>query len=172
MPRPISAWRMARSFIGAAGTEEVAELDFNIGTREAIEIASVQGIMNGTTVASAASIGPVHGEQSLHIEDGTIEALNSSADEADQFERDSEVIYQQTMNLIAFDGTTEGGVTLDVHPNGLTTYAKPFLSPINLSHRVDMDAAGMDIGCILLIQYRYVELSANELALEFARRRR
>ncbi len=172
MVKAISAWRMARSFIGNAATEETVELDFNIGTREAIEIASVQGIMNATTMASAASIGPIHAEQSLHLEDGTIEALNSSADEADQFENDSEVIYQQTLNAIAFDGTTEGGVTIDVHPNGNLVYARPFLSPINPTHRSDMDAAAMDIGCILLIQYRYVELSDSELALEFARRRR
>jgi len=172
MTKPISDWRTARSFIGAAATQESVELDFNIGTREAIEIASVQGLMNWTTIASGASIGPVHSEQSLHLEDGTIEDLNTSADEADQFENDSEVIYQQTANAVAFDGTTEGGVTIDILPNGLHVFARPILSPINLTHRVDMDAAAMDFGCILLIQYRYVELSDRELAFAFARRRR
>jgi len=172
MVSPITGWRTARSFIGAAGTEETQELDFNIPVNGAIEIASVLGMPNVTTVTSGASIGPVHAEQSLHIENGTIQALLSSADELDEFDVDSEVIYSQSVNLMAFDGTTEGAAWLAITPNGLVTFAQPIISPINPTHRTDMDAAAMDIGFIMLIQYRYVALSDRELGFEFARRRR
>jgi len=172
MVKAITGWRTARSFIGAAGTEETVELDFNIPVNGGIEIASVLGMANITTVASVASIAPVHSEQSLHIEDGTIEALNSTADEADQFETDSEVFWAQSVNLMAFDGTTEGAAWLNITPSGLTVFARPILSLINLTHRADNDAAAMDIGYIVLIEYRYVSLNDSELAFEFARRRR
>jgi len=172
MVQAITGWRTARSFIGAAATEETAELDFNIPVNGGIEIASVLGLANVTTVASVASIAPVHSEQSLHIEDGTIEALNSTADEVDQFESDSEVFWSQSVNLMAFDGTTEGAAWVETNPNGLVTFARPILSLINLTHRTDNDAAAMDIGYIVLIEYRYVSLSDRELAFEFARRRR
>lgn len=169
---PISDWRTARSFIGATSTEEAVELDFNIGTREAIEIASVLGIMNVSSVTETATIAPVIAEQSLHIEDGTIEVLNTDEAEADQFDNDSEVIYQQSTGIIAFNGTTEGAAVLYVNPSGIVVFAEPILSPINLTHRVDNDAGLMGFGGILLIEYRYVELSDRELAFQFARRRR
>jgi len=172
MVQAITGWRTARSFVGNAATEEAVELDFNIPVNGGIEIASVMGLPNVTTIASAASIGPVHSEQSLHIEDGTIQALATSADEADEFENDSEVFWAQSVNGMAFDGTTEGAAWLHVTPSGLTTFARPILSLINLTHRTDNDAAAMDIGFIVLIEYRYVSLSDRELAFEFARRRR
>lgn len=172
MPVPITGWRVARSFIGGAGTEETAELDFNIPVNGAIEIAGVLGLPNVTVVASGASIGPVHSEQSLHIENGTIQLLATSADEADEFDTDSEVIYSQSVNLMAFDGTTEGAAWLAITPSGLVTFPRPIISPINPTHRSDNDAAAADIGFILMIYYRYVRLSDRELGFEFARRRR
>lgn len=172
MTKPISDWRTARSFIGATATQEAVELDFNIGTREAIEIASVLGIMNITSVTEVATIAPVVSEQSLHIEDGTIETLNTDEAEADQFDNDSEVIYQQSTNVVSWNGTTEGSAVLQTVPNGIVVFARPILSPINLTHRVDNDAGVTGFGGILLIEYRYVELSDQELAFQFARRRR
>lgn len=172
MTTPISAWRMARSFIGAAATEETAELDFNISTREAIEIAGILGTLAPTAATASASNVPVLSEQSLHAEDGTIEALNSTGAAADQFENDSEVVYHQVLSVVSFDGTTEGGSALSVTPSGWVTYPRPLLLPFNPTHRVDNEAASLDVGATLLIMYRYVELSVSELALEFARRRR
>lgn len=171
MPRVISDWRTARSFIGAAATEESAELDFNIGTREAIEISGVLGTM-ARTAGVETGVAPATSEQSLHIESGTIEALNSTGAAADQFESDSEVIYQQVLSVIAFNGTTEAAGAISLTPSGLVVFPEPILSPINLTHRVDNEAAQSDVGATLLIYYRYVELTSNELAFQFARRRR
>jgi len=172
MGRPLSDWRVARSFIGAAAAEESAEMDFNIGQREAIEISSVLGLMGPTAVVSTTTPTPVLSEQSLHIESGTIDALNSTGAAADQFDRDTEVIYEQALSVIAFDGTTEGAGAISVTPSGLVVFAEPILSPINLTHRVDNEGSVMDVGCTLLVYYRYVELSTSELAFQFARRRR
>lgn len=172
MPKPISAWRTARSFIGNTGAEETVELDFNIGTREAIEISGVLGMMAPTAAVASASNVPVVSAQSLHIEDGTVEVLSDTGAAADQFERDSEVIFEQILSVTSFDGTTEGGSAISQTPSGLVVYANPVLSPINLTHRVDNEASSLDVGARLLIFYRYVELSDTELALEFARRRR
>lgn len=172
MTTPISAWRIARSFIGNTGTEETAELDFNIGSREAIEIAGILGTLAPTAAVATTTPTPVLSEQSLHAEDGTIEALNSVGSAADQFENDSEVIYHQVLSVIAFDGTTEGAGAISVTPNGWVVYPRPLLLPFNPTHRVDNEAAVLDVGAVLMIMYRYVSLSVGELALEFARRRR
>ena len=173
MVKAISDWRHARSAIGNAGTEETVELDFNIGNREAIEIASVQGLINISAVTEATSaIAPITTEQSLHIEDGTIEALSSASGDVDQFDNDSEVVYQQTATGVWFNGTTEAAAVLQIHPEGLIVFAHPILSPINLTHRVDNAAGSMACLGVLLIEYRYVELSDQELAFQFARRRR
>lgn len=172
MARPISDWRVARSFIGAAATEETVELDFNIGTREAIEISGVLGTMAPSAAVATATPTPVLSAQTLHIEDGTVEALNDAGAGADQFERDSEVIYQQVLGVIAFDGSTEAAGALSVTPSGLVTFPDPILAPINLTHRVDNEGAVLDVGCTLLIYYRYVQLDLSELAFQFARRRR
>ena len=172
MPKAISAMRQARSFVGAAATEETTELDFNIGTKEAIEIFGVMGLMGLTANTEAATVVGRIAEQSLHIEDGTIEALNSTGAAADQFDNDSEVLFAQVLNLVAFNGTTEAAAALSVTPNGLIKFPEPVISPINLTHRTDMEAAAFDVGCQLFIYYRYVELSDSELAFQFARRRR
>ncbi len=172
MVRAISSWRYARSLIGNAGTEETVELDFNIGTREAIEIASIQGIINVSSITEAAAIAPIAVEQSLHIESGTVEALGSAETDADSFELDSEVVYHQSATMASFNGTTEAAAYLVINPAGIVIFAHPILSPINPTHRSDNAAGSSGSACILLIEYRYVSLSDQELALEFARRRR
>ena len=172
MVTAISGYRFARSFIGNAATQETVELDFNIGTREAIEIAGILGTLAPTALVETSTPTPVLSEQSLHLEDGTIEALNSTGAAADQFENDTEVVYHQVLSAIGFRGVDEAAGALSVTPNGWVNYPRPILSPINPTHRVDNEGAVMDVGATLLILYRYVELSDKELALEFARRRR
>jgi len=172
MPKAISDWRMARSMIGNAGTLESVELDFNIGNREAIEIASVLGIINVSSITEGASILPIAVEQSLHVEDGQIETILSAETDADSFDNDSEVIYQQSATMVSFNGTTEGAAYLEITPSGLVTYAHPIVSAINLTHRSDNAAGSSGSACILLIEYRYVELTNEELGFFFARRRR
>jgi hypothetical protein len=171
MTIPITDWRIARSQIGAVGAAEQAVLDFNIGTAEAIEIASVAGKLALGTITSASTILARTAQQSLHIEDGTIVVLAIDETDADAFDNDSEVIFEQLLNAIAFDGTTEGAAAID-GVNFTKTFAKPILSPINLTHAVKNEGSVTAVVAILLIEYRYVKLTTQELAFQFARRRR
>jgi len=174
MPQALSDWRMARSFIGNNGTAslESAELDFNIGTREAIEIASVYGHLPVTVITTSTSIAPVHAVQSLRVEDGTVEVLSNDAADADQFDNDSEVIFEQNKTFVSFDVATEGGgPAVAQSPTGQIVFANPILSAINLTHVVE-NVGLTTVGGLLLIEYRYVSLSDRELAFQFARRRR
>lgn len=173
MPRAISDWRVANSFIGQAGVSsvETAELDFNIGSREAIEIAGVLGLLIISTITEVTTPAPIQAVQTLHIEDGMIQDVEVSTSEADNFDNDSEVIYQQVMNVDAVIGVDEASEMIDVHPSGLVTFPAPILSPINLTHRAENNS-NLTTAARLLIYYRYVALSDAELALQFSRRRR
>lgn len=172
MPTAITDWRTARSFIGlgVVSSVESVELDFNIGTQEAIEISGIQGGLQPFSVVSAATIVPLIMQQSIHVEDGTLETLSIDATDADQFDNDSEVIFEQRAGLIAFDGTTEGGAALEGF-NKSYKFARPIISPINLTHRGENNGACTGIA-VVIIEYRYVRLSTQELAFQFARRRR
>lgn len=171
MTIPITDWRTARSQIGALGAAEGNELDFNIGTQEAIEIASIAGHLAFGTITSAATILTRLAQQSVRIEDGTVETLSLDETDADAFDNDSEVIFEHFLNGIAFDGTTEGGAAID-GVNYERVFAEPILSPINLTHHVINEGSVSAVTAVVIIEYRYVRLTTQELAFQFARRRR
>ena len=171
MTIPISDWRFARSFIGALGAAESVELDFNISTKEAIEIASVAGHLAFGTITSTGTIAPRLAQQSVRIEEGTIEVLSLDETDADVFDNDSELIFEQFLNGIAFDGTTEGAAAID-GVNYERVFNKPVISPINLTHSVINEGSVSAVAAVVVIEYRYVELTTPELAFQFARRRR
>lgn len=175
MTQPISGWRFARSKIGNAGTGTVenAVLNFNIGPDEAIEIASVMGHLVHATADDAATMGQVQSVQRLHIEDGTLDTPGGvDVTEADDFDNDTEVIFEQFMTEITFNGTTEAAALMLQSPAEPVIYAERILSPINLSHTVEAPSGGVTVTGILMIEYRYVRLTDRELALQFSRRRR
>ena len=166
---------MARSKIGnaATGTVESAVLNFNIGPDEAIEIASVLGHLVHATADEGATMAPVQSVQRLHIEDGTIDTPGGiDVTEADDFDNDSEVIFEQFMTELTFNGTTEAAAAYLQSPAEPVVYAEKILSPINLTHSVQVATGGLTATGILMIEYRYVRLSDRELALQFSRRRR
>lgn len=171
MPQAITDWRIARSQIGGVGASESTELDFNIGTQEAIEIASVSGHLALGTITESSSILSRLAQQSLRIEDGTIEVLSLDETDPDVFDNDSEVAFEQFLNAIAFNGTTEAAAAID-GVNLVKVFRNPILSPINLTHGVINEGSTSAVTGVLLIEYRYVRLSINELAFQFARRRR
>jgi len=170
--KAISDVRVARSFIGAgASAQETVELDFNLSTREAIRI---YGIIGNILVASGigASVEPVGllWDQSLHLEEGTITVPNTAGIAADQFENDDEIIYHQYCHIQAMSSSGIGGLAMQVTPSGMVRFPEPILSVVNPTHREQSDEE--EAGFELLIYYDYVELSDNEMALAFARRRR
>lgn len=176
MVKVISDVRVARSFIGGGtpSTTETVELDFNLSTREAVRIHAIQGnirVADGVDPALAETGGRIW-DQSLHLEEGTVDAPNTAGAAADQFETDSEIIFHQYAHMqlfgVAANGT--GGLSMYVSPNGLVTFPEPILSVVNPTHRAQMDEE--EAGFELLIYYDYVEMSDGELGLAFARRRR
>lgn len=171
MTVPLTDWRIARSFIGALGAAESSELQFNIGTQEAIEIASISGRLAFGTITSAATIVPRLAQQSLHLEDGAITVPDLDETDADVFDSDAEIIFEQFLNGIAFDGTTEGGAAID-GVNIEKVFRRPFISPINPTHSVVNEGSVSAVSALLLIEYRFVKLDIRELAFQFSRRRR
>lgn len=173
MVKVISDVRVARSFIGGAlSAVETVELDFNLGTREAVRFYGIVGTIR-ISDAFPSGAAPVLGswDQSLHLEDGTVTAPNTSGLAADQFDNDDEIIYHQLAALAALDDTAgTGGLSLEQTPNGMVTFPEPIISPLNPTHRVS--SAEVTAGYELLMYYDYVELSDAELGLAFARRRR
>ena len=173
MVKVISDVRVGRSFIGAgtASTPETVELDFNLGTREAIRI---YGILGNILVASGigASAEPIGllWDQSLHLEDGQVDVPNTAGAAADEFENDSEIIYHQYMHIQSLSASGLAGLAMQATPSGLMTFPEPILSVVNPTHRVSPDEE--EAGFELLIYYDYVELSDGEMGLAFARRRR
>ena len=174
MVKRISDVRVARSFIGAGtpSTVETVELDFNLGTREAIRIYGVLGNINKSDgVAIVVTDAARLWDHSLHLEEGTVDAPNTAGVAADQFENDSEIIYHQQLAHVHFGlAAGGGGMSIETSPQGLVTFPEPILSVVNPTHRVfpDEEEGGFE----LLIYYDYVELNDSELGLAFARRRR
>lgn len=175
MPTPISDIRFARSFIGhnAAGTAQATEIDFGLAATEAIEIFSVYGNLLHNAIPAPVNFAGEFAQQTLHIESDAVVTPNQEAPDADQFDTDSEIMYEQVSNLISADDNANGngGVAVQITPNGILNYVEPVVSPVNLTHRVEL-SANTTVGALLIIQYRYVRLSTRELALSFARRRR
>lgn len=173
MVKVISDVRVARSFIGgAASGRETVELDFNLGTREAIRFYGCSGSIRIASLF-ASGVAPVLGfwDQSLHLEDGTLTTPNTAGTEADQFDNDDEIIFHQQRTLAALDDTAgTGGLSLETSPNALVRFPEPIISPVNPSHTVFADT--VVAGFELFMYYDYVELSDAELGLAFARRRR
>lgn len=175
MPRALTDIRIAHSFIGnnSAGSTETVELDFDIGLREAIEIFAVFGsLQEGAAPVSAAGTVEI-GAQSLHLEDGTITAPESIPSEADRFDVDDEVIYQQIKyTRYTVDDTAGNAAIMSIlNPSTLITFPAPILSVINLTHRVQA-GTGNTYGGNVDIHYRYVSLTSDEVAFQYARRRR
>lgn len=172
MPRPVTDIRVARSFIGhnAANTRETVVLDFDIGAQEAIEIFGVFGIVGITAVPSPAVSAQDDLTVSLHLEDGTITGPEVSATSNDRFTTDEEVIFEQRYSLLArVDAASAGFSQEGTHHNVI--YPEPILSVINPSHSSNT-SANITGQSALHIHYRYVRLTNDELAFQFARRRR
>jgi hypothetical protein len=174
VPTALSDIRIARSFIGhtsAANVEQTQVLDFDLGVQEAIQIFGVFGTMLPNV---AAATGTFHNlaTQTLHLEDDTLAEIPVDDADADLFESDSEVVYQQELGMIFYNGTTEAAGSSYINPSGLFTFIDPILAAANLTHRTESNTTDMDLAASMFIHYRYVRLNTNELAFAIARRGR
>lgn len=174
MSQALSDVRIARSVIGhttSAGTAQTQEMDFDFGVQEAIEIFGVQGLML-PDISSVASSVSMLALQTLHLEDDALTTVPDDDGDADLFETDSEIAFMQELHMLDFDGTTEAHASAYINPTGLIVFPEPILSAANMTHRTVCDHANLDFAGTLLVHYRYVKLSFNELAFAIARRGR
>ncbi len=176
MPRIVSGQRVGRSLVtptGAANEVEV-ELDFQLGPRDGIRIFSVLGLLSGhddTPAASDTVPNVAFGHQTLHLETGATEDLPDAAGE-DAFDIDSEIIYAQAFQQIFQIPATAGGGggSMVVNPSGIVNFGDPIDSPRNIIHKATTIGADQDLEAIVLIYYKFVEFTLQELGIALARR--
>ena len=174
MVSAISDIRIAKSFIGAnaALAIETVELDFNLDAADAIEIFGVAGALHLGVASEPVAATRDSYLQSLHIEDQQVTAPPFAPGDPDSFETDDEVIFQQQLSMVTVVDTvnTHAAMMWMLTPNEWQTFAKPVISPVNLTHRVETGI--LTATATIFIQYRYVRMSNSEIAFAFSRRRR
>jgi len=170
MPRAVSGMRIARSLVTPTGAASVSrELDFQLGSEDGIEIFGVLGHVMVHQVLVGATFSPYTAVQTIHLETGALEDI-LEADAEDNDTIDSDIFYRQDMNLITFDGTTESAAAMMVMPTGLITYPVPILSARNITHQGSSQDITQAFGLHVMIFYRFVQFSLQELGLLLARR--
>lgn len=175
MATPISGVRIATSFITHEGgaTPSTQEIDFDMGPNEAIEIFGVQGIQSSHATLTMSTTPDVHSSvQTLHLEDDNPRDPGHQIADTDAVFLDDEIIYMQAWELVEFDdGATGGAFSQSIHPVDLVQYPQPIITAQNPTHAIVSDGADTDCAGTLLIHYRYVRLTQQELAFAIARRR-
>jgi len=176
MPRISSGDRVGRSFVSptGAGISVGRVLDFQLGPDDGIEIVAVLGYgyyFDNTPATSDTVPAANAASQTLHLEEGALEVIDLEAAEDDD-DIDSEIFYVQNwaMNfqVPATAGGGGGGVT--VTPSGLVTFAKPILSPRNITHNGRTTTADTFLQAGILLYYHYVRFTSAELGVLLARR--
>lgn len=173
MARELTGMRIARSQIDNPGTgSENQEIDFNLSTNQGIKVLGVEGMIQSPPVPSAgSSSGAV---QALVTEPGTIDTtfLNPGAAGSDAVESDDlQNIFIQYHYFASTPEGTNGGIGTygEVQPNGLVVFPEPLLIATNLRHFADVTTTTYNL--MVVVYYKYVEFSRDELAFLFARRR-
>lgn len=172
----ISSLRQARSLLTPEGAEVLtAEIDFQLGPRMGIAIHGVHGhitTINSTLAALDDEITGRNNFQTLHLETGTVEdPLNIAAEDA--FDIDTEIFWRQDHSMNAIWNSVAGdgaGLSVELQPNTPVWYPEPILTARNITHRAEAVVGDVDSVCGVLIWYKYVEFSLNEMGLLLARR--
>lgn len=174
MPRVLSGIRYAESGLDLVGADTTsAELDFNLGFRDGIELIAVQGYMRATSLNFPTTPTSRFAVQTLHLEPGTLEDIGGEPLDYPSFDRDRELVYRQQLVYYGMNDTTNGtgGVGVSLTPNELCVLPMPIPVAVNPSHFLESFIATQVIIAIVGMWYRYVEFSDAELAMQFARRR-
>lgn len=166
-----SGLRVAHSMLSPAGGAVVSvELDFQLGSRQGIEI---HGILGGMQISDfdaggGSTLTEVNADQTLHMETGTLETVPNVA-AADTQNTDSEIFWRQSYTgaqIISTVGALAGLIT----PNGLVSFPETIKASRNITHRTEVVEAGTLFEMWVLIYYNYVEFTLAELGVLLARR--
>lgn len=173
MPRDISGLRIARSHVTPAGSATVSrELDFQLGPLVGLKIWAVLGtaVIDISTAPAAQTM--IQGQQTLHLETGTLEDVPNVAGE-DEDNVDSEIFYRQEAQVIQNDDlATEfrASAALLVTPSNIVNFAVPIFAARNISHRGESIGANADIIFNVMIYFNFVQFSLSEMGLLLVRR--
>lgn len=176
LARVLTNTRIATSFYTheAGSTQGGQEVDFDLGTNQAIEIFSVFGVVDSLeNITAVATLQAPSVQHSLHLEDDNPRDTGLEITDTDLVELNDEVIYKQSVVSVQAHDTTNGvgSAGLAITPTGMVTYPEPILTAANLQHQFKASGTNMDIAATLYIFYRYVLLSNQELAGIIAVRR-
>lgn len=173
MPTTISGPRRARSFVTPTATTVARVIDFNFASDQGIEITAVLGfgqVTDTTPVASDTVAVRLRAQQTLHLEEGTIEDMPMDAAE-DADEIDTEIFFAQDFGGQFQIPATAGGGGGNAGANNLyIPFRDPILVARNITHRGETLTAGQDLFAGVLIYYHYVRFTLQELGLILARR--
>jgi len=181
MVKALSPIRIARSRrTSFQNTEEVQEIDFNLGIRQGIEIYAIEfGIRGYVIVPGNDAIVHANAHLSVHVESGALEGA-IDAFPADNFILNSEIIAETTLQVDGFTSSVPSTSPDNNHSfwlqplswNYLAIFGKPMTIAQNVQTRGVTSAAALTInGAQVTFFYRYVELSEAELAEQFVLRR-
>lgn len=175
MPDRISGLRIGRSYQVIVGDgSDTSELLFRLGEKEGLELVKVYG-QPTMLVASAPATFDVRprSQQTLHFRTGTLE--DTQFDQTtDAQQVDSEIVFQQTLQGMSFDGTTEAAAALMVNPSQAIDYlddrGRGLFTARNPTHRVEGAIATWSIQWTLIFHYYFVQFDDSELGILFGRR--
>ena len=169
--RDISAPRFAKSYLTAAGPEIVTGVfDFQLGPRMGVAVMDVIGWVKGIDYSAIGTVLETNQHtQSLHLETGTLEL--PSAPGVDETIIDSEIFFVQTAVLGGITTAAAGaGFGVHISPNGLVHYDPPVLTVRNITHRVESEIPLSDLEAGVLMRYKFVEFTLEEMGLLLALR--
>jgi len=176
MARVISGLRVARSFLTPTGATNVLtrELDFQLAANTGISIRAVLGFGTFRDASPTPSDTVVNiglGQQTLHLETGATEDAPIDAGD-DEDDIDTEIFYVQMFaSIFQVPNTAGGGGGYGlVTPNGLVTFDEPIETARNITHRAETVSADTFLHAGMLIYYKYVKFSDQELGFILARR--
>jgi len=171
MAQRTSGLRIAHSTLTPAGGAVASqELDFQLGSRQGIEI---HGILAGMLISDddaggGSTLTEVNADQTLHLETGTLEVVpNTPA--SDAVNTDSEIFYRQSYHGSQIVSTV-GGMTAFLSPNGLVMFPETIKATRNVTHRGEVIESGTLFEMWVLVYYNYVEFSLAELGVLLSRR--
>jgi len=166
-----SGLRVAHSVLTPAGGAVVsAELDFQLGSRQGIEIHGVLGGMlaSDADAGGSSTVTEINCDQTLHLETGTLETVPNTAG-SDAANTDSEIFYRQSYHGVQLVSTV-GGFGSHLSPTGIVMFPETIKASRNISHRCEVIESGTSWEMWLLIYYNYVEFSLAELGVLLSRR--
>jgi len=175
MAEIISGLRVARSLLTPGGASVVsAELDFQLGARQGIEISAVLGVgafsdLNPATSDTVLVAG--RATSTLHMETGSLEDPGGEAGD-DAVDIDTEIFYMQEFQHVVQVPATAGGGGggIQVSPSGLVTFSEPIRTARNITHRTETFVTGQSLEAFVFIYYHYILFTNSELGFLLARR--